>query len=636
MPLIEFKEGSVICSEGEPLRNLLFVTKGSAEASIGGHPFRFEQGDAIGLYDLNVGNHSYTYTAMSDVTVFSHPYEDFATLEKLLKDNANVSSLLVGSLCRQIAEFLQRRSALKQESDGTYELVNDVYPAYERLCGMYAFTAKKIAGLEDIQRISETDQTEDWMHGYYVGIKELEPTVQKVFFREAGIAAGFLRRGTEDMAQVIESCGMYQEHLNKSADVFLSRDGHDLLSIVSELHVGSAGIRGADAAVGRLISQLTELMSEMTCIDPELYTNRLGTYKKTLDTKRATTEANNAPDVSGLKQNLSDSMSLILEYSGCPEEMCETFERCVREYTKLTDRGSSDDVAYRLRKELTEMFYVIYQQSFIKSLDDPALPTIIKMFLNFGYVDAALAGYENADYLYSIADSLKGDPDMGVYTLCEWFTAIYNGKKEPSRNDFDMDYAGYIRELKASGKLDAKAEARMLTDLEGKLRFEMENVFPIVNKITFGRITTFCPLFADHNVQRKLEVARVTPDTIKETLDEILTIDFSAFSRETMYTNPDAGVQRESVNVHVMPDIILMPNIGVRGTMWQEIEGAKRTTAARMFMPILLLIDLKPLIIRLTAEFRWEMCKRIQGSRWSDLSDPSLTSEYFHYLQFYR
>ena len=41
-------------------------------------------------------------------------------------------------------------------------------------------------------------------------------------------------------------------------------------------------------------------------------------------------------------------------------------------------------------------------------------------------------------------------------------------------------------------------------------------------------------------------------------------------------------------------------------------------------------------MIRLAGEFRWELCKRIQGSRWNDISELSLTSEYFDYIQFYR
>ena len=41
-------------------------------------------------------------------------------------------------------------------------------------------------------------------------------------------------------------------------------------------------------------------------------------------------------------------------------------------------------------------------------------------------------------------------------------------------------------------------------------------------------------------------------------------------------------------------------------------------------------------MIRLTGEYRWEMCKRIQGIRWNDITDRSLTSEYFDYVQFYK
>ena len=46
--------------------------------------------------------------------------------------------------------------------------------------------------------------------------------------------------------------------------------------------------------------------------------------------------------------------------------------------------------------------------------------------------------------------------------------------------------------------------------------------------------------------------------------------------------------------------------------------------------------DFTTSLIRLTGEFRWEMCKRIQGGRWNDISESSLTSEYFDYIQFYR
>ncbi len=36
------------------------------------------------------------------------------------------------------------------------------------------------------------------------------------------------------------------------------------------------------------------------------------------------------------------------------------------------------------------------------------------------------------------------------------------------------------------------------------------------------------------------------------------------------------------------------------------------------------------------ARYRWEMCRKIQGVRWNDVREKSLTSEYCDYLQFYR
>ena len=79
-----------------------------------------------------------------------------------------------------------------------------------------------------------------------------------------------------------------------------------------------------------------------------------------------------------------------------------------------------------------------------------------------------------------------------------------------------------------------------------------------------------------------------------------------------------------------------MPNYGARGVMWQEIEGKKRNSPARMMFSIFHMEDINTSLIRLAGEFRWEMCKRIQGYRWNDVADRSLTSEYFDYIQFYR
>ena len=70
--------------------------------------------------------------------------------------------------------------------------------------------------------------------------------------------------------------------------------------------------------------------------------------------------------------------------------------------------------------------------------------------------------------------------------------------------------------------------------------------------------------------------------------------------------------------------------------MWQEIQGRVRNTHARFLLPVFDLEDMKDQVLHMCGDYRWEMCKRVQGARWNDVSDPSLTSEFFDYVQFYR
>ena len=34
-------------------------------------------------------------------------------------------------------------------------------------------------------------------------------------------------------------------------------------------------------------------------------------------------------------------------------------------------------------------------------------------------------------------------------------------------------------------------------------------------------------------------------------------------------------------------------------------------------------------------DFRWELCRRVQGMRWNDVTEHSLTSDYYDYVMFY-
>lgn len=334
-------------------------------------------------------------------------------------------------------------------------------------------------------------------------------------------------------------------------------------------------------------------------------------------------------------EDLSHSLDVILEFANCNPELSEAFKAHVEQYKKMPNKNGTEDDIRALRQKLTKEFNQVYADAFLSSIGKE-VPKIVRMFFTFGYVDETLAGKQNTVWLYNMVDRLPTDPERGVYTFYQWLQEVYAQRKEPSRNEFDTDYMGYLIEQKRMGNITAEEQKELLNDSIARVKFELENLFPTVNKITYGRIATFCPLFAEHNVLKPMDTMLVSTDKIFTILQGIREKDYGAYYRETMYSNPEAGIPKEVIHIEVLPDFILMPNAGTRGVMWQEIEGKRRSTPARMLSSIFQIEDLETILIRLTGEFRWEMCKRIQGARWNDLSEKSLTSEYFDYIQFYK
>jgi len=86
----------------------------------------------------------------------------------------------------------------------------------------------------------------------------------------------------------------------------------------------------------------------------------------------------------------------------------------------------------------------------------------------------------------------------------------------------------------------------------------------------------------------------------------------------------------------VLPDIILIPVMGSRALMWQEISDVSKASPGRFIIPMLTSENLELTLIKLIGQFRWELCRSIMGVRWNDASYKSLTSVYSDYIETYK
>ena len=271
-----------------------------------------------------------------------------------------------------------------------------------------------------------------------------------------------------------------------------------------------------------------------------------------------------------------------------------------------------------------------------KALVDYAQPDVIKMFLNFGYMDTTLLGEENTQALGELTDHLFACNSEHVYTMSEWLKSIFEGRNEPSRNEFDLDYNGYLADLRKGGKITQKEQEEWKNDSWKKVEFEIDNMFASSNRAVYGRISIFVPMLCEHDIVQNVKQMLVTADRIQMSLERLKRIDFSVFYRDVVFSDPQHDITREFLKKEVLPDIILMPNAGSKAMMWQETDGTRRDTSGRFLFPILTVADLDELMVESAGRFRWEICRKEQGMRWNDIREPSLTSEYYDYVQFYR
>lgn len=334
--------------------------------------------------------------------------------------------------------------------------------------------------------------------------------------------------------------------------------------------------------------------------------------------------------------DFSNSCMNILSYAGFGEADRNKVFQKINQFASMSDQGASDDASRRLRKELTSFYYDIYRACFFKTLEDSQVPEEVMMFLYFGYIDEKLAGAENTQMLYEYSKSVGIDKQMRVFTFYHWLRLIYACKKDPSVNDFSTDYITSLRQQKREGSITEQQEKEALTDGRQRVNFEIDNMFRSAGKMMSARVTTFVPFFSEQTLTRPLEKSLLTLDIIHKTLNVVKAVDYSLFFRQTVFTAPELGLDKAFIQVEILPDIILMPVVGTRAAMWQEITGAKRTTPGRFILPIAQEEDLSGIMINLCGEFRWELCKRIQGARWNDLTERSLTSDYVDYIDTYR
>ena len=636
------KAGEIFTEVGRSINKIWIIKTGKVRVECAGGSYELGSGDVIGVCEVFLEVHFLTYVAMEDTVAYIYPLVSVESVDSILNSNPDIARIFIRSCIRQITKLMYSYRTEQVRCNAIYDSLKACYNIYINLANYVGIRLERNEEIENLEAYSNHEELDFWLSGYYEGLNRIYASENyKLLIAEPDISVGMLRKGCLDARKSVQLMGDRYQFVKKCLNYyFLEEEGglfYKLLEVFNRFL--------ADANVkNNFLNKMNIIVYEAAKF-PMNPTNKLA-YKiqecseaiKSLRTNTISnenlTENSTEPDI---REELYESLDTILDFADIAGSERRLFRININKLNSLSDKNAIDDETMALKREITAEFYQIYSEVFFKSLKKEITPAV-RMFLYFGYIDENLAGREYTKLLYKLSEELKDNvpEDTGVYTFYDWLLAIYRGDKKPCRNEFDVDFSDYVRELKNTKKITPAEADRMLEDGEAKVCYELDNIFKTANKITFGRVSTFCPVFCEENILKDLKECVVKSGSVRRKLNAVKNVDYSAFYRETLALGDGDIMSREHIHVEKLPDFILMPNAGVRGIMWQEIEGKVRTTPSRMFISILHMEDLQNTIIRMTGEFRWELCKRVQGVRWNDVTDPSLTSLYCDYVQFYR
>lgn len=638
MPGITIQKGKTIRSCEQPMTAMYLITQGSVKVQCPGGSYQIGTGDVVGICELCSEIHFLSYTALADTTLVPYSLANMDALNNLLQSHPNIAKLFLLSLFRQFNAMMEQSSVSEVNSADLYRRLQADCELYSSLCAQHQVQPRIPAEADEIQAYLD-ESTDEWLNNYYVALQRIYAGADSaVLLREPGLSMGMLRKGSLDLRKIYTVLDAQSQYRSKIINCYFNPSGNDMFDALTKLYYRLCQAGQDTGGLYERIEQALHLPETYDIPEEAQAKTRVEAFQKKADAFAHPDNHSNAADGSDsdILGLLEGSLETILDFAGLDKEAESSFREHVTRYRATSDKNSTDDECTRLRRALTEEFYVLYSEVFERSLSVPDMPAPVRMFLYFGYVDEKLAGEDNSVVLYRLACYMSAPGEAGVYTFYDWLMAIYNGEKSPSRSELDEDYNDFIYMQKKKGNLTAAQVTAMENDTLEKVRFELKNLFPSANKMTFGRITTFCPLFTAENMLKGLNDSFITPEKISNQLTMLKKVDFSVFYRETIDYENAEFINREPLHVEYLPDIILMPNAGIRGFLWQEIEGRKRNSPSRMILPAFYMENLDTAVIRMAGEFRWEMCKRIQSGRWNDVSEPSLTSEYFDYMQFYK
>lgn len=643
--------------------------------------FSIDQNMFIGANDLFLSNkHTFSYRASEDSIIFSYFVDNIEAIEELFKQKSDYSTYIMNSISsiveysynslKKLEQLIKSLSItadnlclffwiLKDKHGLAHEPLHSAFSdsmfklqemREEKMFLPYSFDAEFLECNHFEYDYFPSEEIDTLKMNYYRHMSTINPDLKKQFLNENFIISQY---NCTDCSLLLESILLKTKEAFKVTEKYIELLYSEQQPCIFDEFL-KAGVQMNKSLYDStdMIEVQQYILNKINNVVEIFKSDYNYTLKIDINTAQEKVEnlvavlKNKTPNASvnpnlytareGIPEELHNSAEKILAYANISKDSYDLFMNSLKAFRGLKDKMSDDEQVKKLRKDMSTVFFEVYESVLKRVIIEDNQDRLLHMFLTYSYMDEKLLSTKNLWTLYELSDNTVSDENASIFSMKSWLQAIYKKEKDPSVNGFSMDYFDVFREMRKQGTIKEQDKAAYDNNKDGRLSFEIENMFKPNHKLCSRQISTYFPILHDEVIIKDLDKALLTPKKLNDAIQKVLAVDFSAFHRQISYFNMKKGIEKEIIMQAVRPDIILMPIYGINAIMWQEISGRVRNSPGRFILPIFTEGNVDDMMQRLIGTFRFELCKTMMGLSWNDISIKSLTSEYIDYLQFFK
>ncbi|XDD49193.1 Crp/Fnr family transcriptional regulator [Leptospira sp. WS92.C1] len=347
-------------------------------------------------------------------------------------------------------------------------------------------------------------------------------------------------------------------------------------------------------------------------------------------------------DINAIRKELDNSASVIIQFSGLDAERVKEFSALMVKVKSLKNPLDPEGDIRKVRRTLGRHYWDMYQACFMKYMNSNRnVPKAVDLMLKYGFFDETMVDDSQIAFMYSFKESINSVSDIPISSGTEWLERIYKREIPTSLDEMGQNF---FEKVKMDNRaINIKKESDIPPELdtpETRLKFEFASLYEANVRLTSGSPATHFPILTRFHSQMAIDKSYVSKKALTDIIHDLMGIDYSVFHREVIYNNNELGITKEFIQKCVIPDFILVPSIGTKVMMWQDLSvhrgAGSKESPGRIIIPIFSQGDLKTMIADALAAFRWELTKSILGAEWNNVGNPSITADYTDYIQFFK